>query len=286
MQTDQNILDRSAFDAIADLAQRESGLQLVPEKMQMVQSRLKPRLRALALPDFDSYAQHVQSDLGRSELRYMLSALTTNVTHFFREHHHFEFLNSHAVPLFRRKIENGERIRIWSAGCSKGQEPYSIAMYLLDALPALEQADFRILATDIDPRVIEHARAGAYDPREVEAVPEHLSTTFFDPVAGNRTRMVADRVARLITFRELNLMQHWPMTGRFDVIFCRNVVIYFNAETQDSLWPRFTAALQPGGLFFLGHSERIAQPAHYGLSSIGATSYALTPRTETHSRQR
>jgi len=274
MEPDPSAMAVETFKALAALAQQESGLQLLPEKRVMVQSRLRPRLRALQITDFADYVNHVRSETGQPELRHMISALTTNVTQFFRETHHFDLLAEQMVPIFRQKTQRGERIRIWSAGCSNGQEPYSIAMQLLHAVPEIADADFRILATDIDPRVIAFAKRGEYEPREAAAVPQHLSDRFLqtDPETGRIKTLPA--VQHLVRFRELNLMQPWPMTGLFDVIFCRNVVIYFNAETQDSLWPRFTRALHADGVLCLGHSERIADPEAFGLKSIGTTSYA------------
>ncbi|WP_299692923.1 protein-glutamate O-methyltransferase [uncultured Tateyamaria sp.] len=275
MLSDPSTLASDTFDALAAIAQDESGLQLVPEKRLMVQSRLKPRLRALRLPSFESYVSHVRSETGQPELRHMISALTTNVTQFFREKHHFDLLTDRLLPILERKVAQGERVRIWSAGCSRGQEPYSIAMHLLNALPALADTDFRILATDIDPRVVSFARTGQYDAKEVSAVPKVLADAFLRPVADSDQFEMDDLVKRHITFKELNLMHPWPMRGRFDAIFCRNVVIYFKSETQDVLWPRFASALQPEGLLFLGHSERIGEAAQFGLKNIGTTTYAL-----------
>ena len=273
-QSEALALGADTFSALADIARKESGLELLPEKLLMVQSRLKPRVRALHLTDFEAYARHLKSETGHSELRNMISALTTNVTHFFRENHHFDLVTEHMIPMFRRKIETGARIRIWSAGCSKGQEPYSIATHLLHALPQLADADFRILATDIDPRVIAFARQGQYDAKEVEAIPKQYTDSFFEPGSEPGHLCVTEQIKQHITFNELNLMHAWPMTGTFDVIFCRNVVIYFNVDTQEKLWPRFANALQPDGLLFLGHSERIAVPTAFGLQTAGTTSYA------------
>lgn len=273
VQSDSTELSSETFEALADITLRESGLQLLPEKQLMVQSRLKPRLRALQIPDFHSYVLHLQSDMGAPELRQMISALTTNVTHFFRESHHFELLTERMISVFKRKLDRGERIRIWSAGCSKGQEPYSIAMHLLHALPELLEADFKILATDIDPKVIAFARLGQYSAKEFETAPKKLVDTFFLPSDNHDYLVASAQIKRYITFKELNLIQTWPMNGRFDTIFCRNVVIYFNSETQNKLWPRFTQALAADGLLFLGHSERIVDPTAYGLKSAGTTSY-------------
>lgn len=267
----QAALGESDFQVIADLAHREFGLKIVPEKIMMVQSRLRHRLRALDLPDFESYSKLLDSQLGGDEIRFMISALTTNVSNFFREPHHFDFLSSNLTPRMRHRIQNGERIRIWSAGCSNGQEPYSIAMHLLRNEPSLAQADFKILATDVDPKVVSFAREGRYQTQLLSGVSKEDLARFFQP-DGNEA-IVTDQLRNCVTFLELNLMAEWPMRHQFDAIFCRNVVIYFDVETQEKLWPRFNASLSANGLFFLGHSERIAAPESYGFRSIGPTVY-------------
>lgn len=270
----QATLELNTFKDIAALAYRESGLLLVPEKLLMVQSRLRHRLRALQISDFDAYASLVCSDPGRGEVRFMISALTTNVSHFFREPHHFDLLCEHLLPVFRKRIALGGRIRIWSAGCSNGQEPYSIAMHLCRAEPKLARADFRILATDIDPNVVAFASHGTYPAQQLEAVTEQDKKDFFQPAKADAASLtVSDELKNLISFKELNLLGDWPMRQKFDAIFCRNVVIYFDTQTQEKLWPRYRNALGPDGVFFLGHSERIATPGAFDFSTIGPTAY-------------
>ena len=238
----------------------------------MVQSRLRHRLRALALPDFETYAELVCSSDGLPERRYLISALTTNVSHFFREHHHFDLLQQALLPVLNERVRSGQRTRIWSAGCSKGQEPYSIAMHLLQAEPALADSDFRILATDIDPRVVAYGQRGTYTAQQASSLDAQWDAfTRSDPAT--KGVEVSDHVKACVRFRELNLLADWPMRSQFDAIFCRNVVIYFDAVTQNRLWPRFYDALAEDGLFFLGHSERIAEPSVCGFKSIGPTAY-------------
>ncbi|MEO0864241.1 MAG: protein-glutamate O-methyltransferase [Pseudomonadota bacterium] len=268
-------LDPALFARIADLAYEESGINLVPEKRLMVQSRLRHRLRALQLPGFDDYAALVTSRDGASERRHMISALTTNVTHFYREPHHFALLTEHVLPVMRNKIRQGAPIRLWSAGCSNGQEPYSIVMHLFLEEPALRHADFKLLATDIDPKVIEHARAALYTTAQSKPLPDEAAQFLLPGERDGQIRISPD-IRERVTFKELNLLSDWPMRGQFDAIFCRNVVIYFDVETQERLWPRFASALAPHGLFFLGHSERIVDPALYKLNCIGPTTYAHT----------
>lgn len=277
----QTEMDRSAFDAIAALAHREFGLNIAPEKMKMVQSRLRHRLGALNLSGFDAYSKLVCSDQGGEERRSMISALTTNVSHFFREPHHFDLLSQYMLPGVQNLIEGGDRIRVWSAGCSNGQEPYSIAMHMLGSMPSLSSADFKILATDVDPKVVAYAVQGAYENQQIDG----LSADFRSKYVNMREskNFISDEIKKVVAFRELNLLSKWPMRHQFDVIFCRNVVIYFDLETQEKLWPRFHQMLKPGGLLFLGHSERIASPPKFGFKTIGTTAYQKGVGTEQQS---
>jgi len=266
-----------AFTSIAELAKAEAGLILSKAKSTMVQSRLRPRLKELGLPDFESYSDFVTSSAGVSERIQMISALTTNVSHFFREPHHFDILLEEALPDLLTKAKRGERIRIWSAGCSSGQEPYSLAMSLLDAAPELAKSDFLILASDIDPKITEKARAGRYSLQQIKWIPDSFRDKYITSVANEKdTFEVVAEVKKLVRFRELNLLADWPMKSQFDVIFCRNVVIYFDAETQALLWPRFHSVLQPDGWFFLGHSERVSENAMDRFVAIGLTAYRPT----------
>lgn len=271
-------LDPASFRAIADLAYRESGLTLVVEKTTMIQSRLRPRLRALGLQDFEQYSDYLRSDAGMAERKQLISALTTNVSHFFRESHHFDRL----AEVFEARLDDlrkGGRMRIWSAGCSNGQEAYSAAMTLLERCPDIARFDLRILATDIDPKVVQFAQDGVYPERLMDGVPEALRKRHFSArrEADEQRFTVKEAVRKLIRFKELNLLSDWPMQGRFDVIFCRNVVIYFDPATQARLWPRFHAALRPEGMLFVGHSERIAPPESMGFRGDGPTCYRPLP---------
>lgn len=274
-----------SFAAIAQLAYRESGLQLAAEKTSMIQSRLRHRLRALNIPDFDNYSAFVCSDDGRSERRHMISALTTNVSHFFREKHHFEVLSKHLKQDLLPRLRSGQKTRIWSAGCSNGQEAFSIAMTILDLAQDTHDLDVRILATDIDAKVVRFASEARYPERLTSGVPEaKLNQYFTKDVEGGETIFSANQKLReMVTFKELNLLAEWPMRQEMDIIFCRNVVIYFDLETQNRLWPRFRKILKPDGYLFLGHSERIADPETVGFKTDGPTTYrpvsAMTPNS-------
>ncbi|WP_261397845.1 CheR family methyltransferase [Maritimibacter alkaliphilus] len=266
----------AAFTAISGLAKSEAGLILPVGKMTMVQSRLRKRLLAIGIEDFDSYVSFVSSREGEAERKSMISALTTNVSHFFREGHHFEILRNQVLPGLLARARRGERIRIWSAGCSSGQEPYSIAMCLLEAAPDIARYDIRILASDIDEAILARAEEAVYSVQQISGLPEPLRQRYLLTGPTPDTVRVARPVCQLVSLRQLNLLGQWPMRRPFDVIFCRNVVIYFDTATQAGLWPRFHAALQPDGWLFLGHSERVSENAHALFTSIGMTAYRPT----------
>lgn len=269
-------LDSDSFRAIADLAYRESGLTLADKKATMIQSRLRHRLRILGLPDFAAYCAYIQSENGQEEHPHLISALTTNVSHFFRESHHFDTLGK-LVAKRLPDLRAGGCLRIWSAGCSNGQEPLSIAMTLLDHAPDMHKLDLRILATDIDASVINFAREGVYPDRLMSGVSDEMRARFFTrhtASAGGESGYAAQsEIKGMIRYNPLNLLKEWPMRSQFDVIFCRNVVIYFDVETQCRLWPRMHQLLRSDGVLFLGHSERIAQPEKFGFRVGEPTTY-------------
>ncbi len=268
-------MDTQSFNAIAALAKEEAGLVLPTGKMTMVQSRLRKRLVETGQQDYESYCKFVCSAAGAEERRYMISALTTNVSHFFRESHHFDILRTRVLPVLLQKARNGERIRIWSAGCSSGQEPYSISMCLQAAAPELAQRDVLILGTDIDPAILEKAEAAEYSEQQIAGIPDDMRRNYLEFDKAKQTYQVTPAIKRLVRFRELNLLRDWPMKGQFDVVFCRNVVIYFDPETQASLWPRFRQRINNDGWIFLGHSERIADSALSLFEPNGMTAYRV-----------
>ena len=267
-------LDQAAFERLAALAHREAGLAIAPSKAAMVRTRLARRLRELKIASYEEYTTLVESDAGRAERREMISALTTNVSHFFREDHHFKRLQEEVFPALRQRLAEGGRVRFWSAGCSNGQEPYSLAMSFLDGGPIPANGDFRILASDIDPKVVAFGRAGRYHERMMSGLNEAHRTTYFAPCPLDPDHYVASQnLKSLVSFRELNLLNKWPMRGKFDVILCRNVVIYFNADTQTDLWHRFAEVLHPDAWLFLGHSERVSESCANLFSNRGVTAY-------------
>lgn len=268
-------LDAESFRTIADLAYRLSGLTLVEEKATMIQSRLRHRLRSLGLSDFSGYCALLETEAGLEERKHLISALTTNVSHFFREAHHFELMKDHLAPRLT-DLRGGAPLRIWSAGCSNGQEALSAAMTCREMLGTGSGPDLRILGTDIDEKVISFARRGLYSDRQVEGIPPALLQKYFTPQSsgsGAPSYQASPEIAALIRYNTLNLLADWPIRIRFDLIFCRNVVIYFDPETQERLWPKFHKALSPEGLLFLGHSERISDPERFGFACVGPTTY-------------
>jgi len=262
------------FRQIAAMLHADSGIYLSEQKESLVYSRLVKRLRVLGLASFKDYCALVADHSGAQERQNMLAALTTNVTRFFREPHHFEYLKGTVLPPLLQAAKRGGRVRIWSAGCSKGQEPYSIAMTILSLMPDAVNYDVRVLATDIDPNVLQEGRDGLYDKTELEDMPKPERSRFFSAANGSASSFsVSDDMRRLVSFKELNLVGQWPVKGPFNVIFCRNVVIYFNEETQSKIWDRFSSLLVPQGLLCIGHSERLSGPALPRFKPTGTTMY-------------
>lgn len=264
--------DRSDFAFIATTLYEDAGISLPASKANLVYSRLAKRLRALGLESFRDYCELVGSEEGTDERTQMIAALTTNVTRFFREPHHFDHLRRKLVEPLAPEIKQGRRLRIWSAGCSSGQEPYSIALTLLSLLPDARAYDMRILATDINPLVLETGRKATYPAEEVVSVPADMRKSWMEPT-GTGTLRLDEAPRGLVSFRPLNLIGSWPMKGPFDAVFCRNVVIYFDEKTQMRLLTRIASLLRPGGYLYLGHSERMVGPAEALFRLDGTTTY-------------
>jgi len=274
-----DLTDRQ-FNLLCEIAQTEAGLMISNSKRQMIQSRLTRHLRDLHCTDIDEYLNNVLSDLVGSIKNDLISVLTTNVSKFFRENHHFETFERDLLPNMLKKARAGGKVRIWSAGCSSGQEPYSIAMTLLNKVPDLSSLDIKVLGTDIDRKIIGRARKAKYSEDEANTLTYSDRNAFLERLgdADNAYR-VSNQVRELVAIRPLNLLRDWPMKGAFDAIFCRNVLIYFDIETQTSLWPRFHAALHNDGYLFLGHSERIQKSETFGFYPCGVTTYHKNHQT-------
>ncbi|MEL7045611.1 MAG: protein-glutamate O-methyltransferase [Pseudomonadota bacterium] len=260
------------FAGVAEIARTSFGLSLEPHKRNLVYGRLSRRLRALDINTFTEYLDFLRGPSGHGERREMLSALTTNVTSFFREAHHFDLLHEMVLPDLLARAQRGKRVRLWSAGCSGGQEAFSMALTIVGACLDAPKLDIRILATDVDPVILRQGIRARYSKSELSEIPTSLRSIGTE-IHEDGTFSISPKVRQLVTFGELNLMNRWPMQGPFDVIFCRNVAIYFDHPTQQKLWSSFAGLLREGGHLMIGHSERVIGPASGLFRSTGVTSY-------------
>jgi chemotaxis protein methyltransferase CheR len=255
------LLGEAEFRFLRDFVYEHCGIALGEHKRQLVQGRLARRLRALHLPDYAAYCALLRADPD-AELGELASAISTNVTAFFREPHHYELLERELLPQWlAHKRRDGDRLRIWSAGCSSGEEPYALAMVLAEALEkhGATGVDAKILATDLSPQALETARNGVYPLDKLDGISEERRRRWLLRGDGEYAgyACVHPRLRELVTVQPLNLLHDWPMRGPFDAIFCRNVVIYFDQPTKQRLFSRYAALLPAGGHLFLGHSESL-----------------------------
>lgn len=243
------------FHFIVKFIGEHAGIVMTEAKRDLIYGRLTSRLRALKLSSFSEYIDILKGG-DSDEIENFVNALTTNLTSFFREQHHFDHLQKDLLPdLIQNK--QSRTLRVWSAGCSTGEEPYSIAMTISEALPS--GWDFRLLATDLDTKVVNTAARGIYKQERIEGISQHRLQRWFQKGTGSNAGMVkvSSKLQDLITFKQLNLLSDWPMKGNFDIIFCRNVVIYFDKPTQSVLFDRFANQLEADGHLFIGHSETL-----------------------------
>ncbi|MDJ0276099.1 protein-glutamate O-methyltransferase CheR [Sphingomonas sp. 2R-10] len=259
--------------AIAALVYDEVGILLPDGKAQLVYGRIAPRVRACGLGSFADYVTLIGRDT--VERARAIDALTTNHTSFFRENHHFEDFVDRIWPALVDRVAGGGRVRLWSAACSSGEEPYSwlMAMFGADRSTAqrLLKGDLKMLATDVSPSVLATARAGQYSKETMRTIPASLRAAW---TRGEGDDLVVDPVLRdAIAFRPLNLLGDWPIKGRFDTIFCRNVMIYFDEPTKERLLARLADRLEVGGMLYIGHSERLIGAVQGKFRSIGRTAY-------------
>ena len=255
------------FHAIAEILHKETGIFLGENKKNLVYARLNTLVQQSGFSDFAEYVAHVSARPPNRARQEMISTLTTNVTSFYREPHHFEDLSQRVLPTLLEKARRGERVRLWSAACSSGEEPYTIAFEVLQQAPDAGKFDLKILATDIDPEMVRRAERGVYSDSVTQKTPPHIRKTFLP------NNKVAANAKALISFRELNLLDPLPFSGLFDVIFCRNVTIYFDPPTRDKTWQQIVSVLKPSGQLYAGHSERVSGPAAKSLKHNGLTAY-------------
>lgn len=245
------------FQYISDVIADRTGIVLSEAKHDMVYSRLSRRLRELKLTEFSQYLGLIKSG-NEEEILAFTNAITTNLTSFFREKHHFEYLRSKVLPELK-KTKKDRRIRVWSAGCSSGEEPYSVAMTIRDIFPTLDGWDIKILATDLDTNMVQTAENGVYTEERVAGLDKQHLKKWVNRGKGEHEGKIrmSQELRDMITFKQLNLMDEWPISGPFDFMFCRNVVIYFNKDTQRELFDRYANLIDDDGHIFIGHSESL-----------------------------
>jgi chemotaxis protein methyltransferase CheR len=254
-------LSKEEFMTLSDLVYQKTGIVLKDHKINMLYSRLSRRLRTLGLGSFRDYMVFLNGSNAEPEISSLINAITTNLTRFFREEHHFEHLKSVVMPtlITEKERTKDKKIRIWSAGCSSGEEAYSISMVMDEALKKAHMTDMdaRILATDIDTNMLQIGRDAFYKNIKLDQIPAPFLSCFSNLSTDNNSFHVDLELRKYISFKELNLISDWPMKGPFDVIFCRNVMIYFDNQTKQKLMERFTSLLKPGGWLYIGHSETL-----------------------------
>ena len=259
-------LGEREFRLISDLVYEHCGINLHDGKKELVRARLAKRLREGSFRSFSEYIQHVLEDPTGGEFALLVDSLSTNLTKFFREEQHFEYLRSQWLPrlLVSKQSRRDFRLRGWSAGCSSGEEPYSIAITLLEAIQGHGRWDVKLLATDVSTRMLERAQEGRYEKDRIEPIPLPLRSRYLIRTreGGVDTYEVAPALREVVIFRYLNLVQDWPVRAPVDFVFCRNVMIYFDKPTQSRLINRFYDLLAPGGVLFTGHSESLTGIEH------------------------
>jgi chemotaxis protein methyltransferase CheR len=249
-------LSDAEFDHLRRLVHVKTGISLSQAKRELVYGRLVRRVRALRLDTFADYIAMVE-DGHPEEMQEFINAITTNLTSFYRESHHFEFLAGTVIPELVKANAATRRIRIWCSACSTGEEPYTIAMALRETESLWAGYDVKVLATDLDTNCVTHARRGVYAAERVRDLPRATQTRWFHDAADGRSVRVKPELQGLVTFGQLNLMDPWPIKGPLDVIFCRNVVIYFDKESQRRLFDRMADLQREDATLFLGHSETL-----------------------------
>lgn len=252
-------LTEKQFKKISQLVYQLCGINLKDGKQALVRARLMKRLRALKMNSFDEYMNYLDQDKNHKELSYMVDVMTTNKTNFFREPEHFNYLCDYILPRTKSR-----RMRFWTAACSSGEEPFSLAILLRENILDIDTRDVKILATDISMKMLEKARNSVYGEEVLRDVPPLLLQKYFTKIRTGSSIIykVKDNIRKMVQLGWLNLMDPWPMKGPFNVIFCRNVMIYFDRPTQQRLINRLWELLEPGGHLFVGHSEGLSAVSH------------------------
>lgn len=269
--TEQFVLSERAFEAIRTIVHETAGISLSTSKHDLVRARLVKRLRAHACRSFEDYLVVLKGPDADTELGELIRAITTNVTHFNREPHHFVHFRDVTVPVIKQALDANKPVRIWSAGCSDGREAYTIASFLLEAIPGAASRNIRILATDIDTNMLRIGLEGRYPRGDASKLPPELLDRWFEK--DGDSVVAGDALRKVVAFRELNLIANWPMRQSYHAIFCRNVMIYFAQDLQAELITRFSSHLVPNGYLYLGHSERLHGPAAKLFKPQGVTVY-------------
>jgi chemotaxis protein methyltransferase CheR len=261
------------FNVLRNLVKEHTGIALSEQKRELVYGRLSRRLRALQIPTFREYCERLAAG-DQAEMAEFRNAITTNLTSFFRESHHFDYVRDQLIGPRVANAQASRRIRIWCAACSTGEEPYSLAMTIRECVTDLDRWDIRILATDIDSDVLGRASRGVYSGDRLQGLSAERRARFLRPHAeeDGEQWQVTPELRDMVTFKHLNLMKPLPMRGPLDAIICRNVIIYFEKDTQRDLFSRLAVLQRPGDLLFLGHSESLFKVSEaYAL--IGKTIY-------------
>lgn len=247
------------FEKLRELVTRHTGIAVGDGKRQLLLNRLSKRVLIRNLSSFTEYCEMIDSGEDKAELEVFVNSVTTNLTAFFRESHHFDLLRESIIPHCLQENRHSKRLRIWSAGCSTGEEAYCLAITAYEAIPNIDHWDVLILATDLDTNVLSTAKSGVYSGERIEKVPAEYRRKWFKEGQGANAGKVclSPQLKEIIRFRRLNLMNEWPMRGVFDIVFCRNVVIYFDKPTQARLFDRIADQMTPNGHLFIGHSESL-----------------------------
>ncbi len=268
---------RDDFDYLRKIVTDTTGILADDDKYTMYYSRLARRVRKLNLKSFTEYRAYLNKNRD-VEITELVNSVTTNLTSFFRENHHFDFLKETIVPEIMKR--GAKKIRVWSAGCSTGEEPYSIAISLAEAIPDYKNWDIKIMATDLDSNVVQKASSGVYDVSRVDGIEKNILKKYFKKGTGSNSGFVkvSSDLMKLISFGQLNLLHYWPITDTMDFIFCRNVVIYFDKPTKNKLVERYAKIMVPNGYLFMGHSETLYKSTDQ-FQLLGKTIYQKTDKT-------